>query len=63
MYDWLNGKLVEVLIIVSQKFSPMQATIIAMSSWNEHVITTIEKLESIRGAELTIISCTLFFPT
>jgi len=46
-----------------QKFSPMQATIVAMNSRNEHVVTTTKKPKSIRGAKFTIVSCTLFLPT
>jgi hypothetical protein len=41
----------------------MQATIVAMNSRNEHVVTTTKKPKSIRGAKFTIVSCTLFLPT
>ncbi len=62
-YDWFNNKLVKVPINVSQKFSPMEATIIATSSQSEHVVTTIDKPKSIKGrAKLTIVSCTLSLP-
>jgi len=40
MYDWFDGKLVEVLGIVSQKNLLMQATIATMNSQNEHVVIT-----------------------
>jgi hypothetical protein len=41
----------------------VQATIIATSSWNEHVvITTKEPKPFNRGVELVIVTCTLFLP-
>jgi hypothetical protein len=63
MYDWLNNELVEVPFTISQKNSPIKVTIATMSSRNEHVITTTKILKLIRGAEPTIVSCTLFLPT
>ncbi len=54
--DQLSNKLVEVLIIVSYKFSHVQASITTTSSWSEPVVTTIEESEPIRrGVEITIV--------
>jgi hypothetical protein len=55
--------LVEVPIIVFQKNSHVQATTIVTSFQNEHVVKTTEEPKPIRkGAELTIVSCTLPLP-
>jgi hypothetical protein len=62
-YDQLIGKLVEIPVNVFQKISHVQAVVVATSSQNEHVVNAIEKHEPIRGAKLTIVSCTLPLPT
>ncbi len=55
--------MVEVPIIVFQKNSHVQATTIATSFQNEHVVIITEEPKPIRrGAELTIVSCTLPLP-
>jgi hypothetical protein len=62
-YDRLIGKLVEVLVTIFQKNSLVQAAIVATSFQSEHVVTTIEELEPIRGGtKLAIVSCTLPLP-
>ncbi len=46
-YDQLISTLIEVPIIVFQKFSLVQATIVATSFRNELVVTTTKELEPI----------------
>ncbi len=48
-YDQLISKLVEVPVIAFQKFSLVQATIVATSSRSELMVTTTKELEPIRG--------------
>ncbi len=63
MYDQIIGKLVEVPITISQRFSPLQATTGAMRSQSEPIVTTTKELKSIRGGvELAIVPCTLSLP-
>ncbi len=63
-YDQLIGKLVEVLVHVFQKLSPMQVAARATSSQNELIVTTSEEPKPIDGgAKLAIVSCTLPLPT
>jgi hypothetical protein len=40
----------------------MQAMTATMNSWSEPFVIIIKQLELIRGAKLTIVSCTLFLP-
>ncbi len=62
-YDQFISKLVEVLVNVFQKKSPMQATTIVISFRNE-LISTTEELEPIKGGTwLAIVSCALPLPT
>ncbi len=63
-YDQVIGKLVEVLVNVFQKISPMQTTIVATSSRNKFVVNINEELQPIkRGAKTAIIFYTLPFLT
>ncbi len=62
-YDQLTRNLIKVSIIISQKFSPMQASIVVTSFRSEHVVTTIKEPKPIRrGTKLAIIFCTLSLP-
>lgn len=62
-YDKITNKLVEVHVIVSHKFSHVQAAIIATSFRNEHVVTTTKEPKPFNGGvELVIVTCTLFLP-
>jgi hypothetical protein len=45
MYDWLNGKLVEVPNNVSHKFSHVQPTFVIVSFRSEPLVTTTKELE------------------
>jgi hypothetical protein len=56
-YDWLFGKLVEVLITIFHTFSHVQVGNVVTSSQNELVVITTEEFKLIkRGAKLVIIS-------
>jgi hypothetical protein len=46
-----------------QKNPHVQVVVVVISSQNEHVVTTIKEHEPIKGAKLTIVSCTLPLPT
>jgi len=55
--------LVEVPVIVSQKFSFVQTIIVATNSQSELVVSTTKEPEPIKGgAKLAIVSCTLSLP-
>jgi hypothetical protein len=62
-FDWLTGKLVEVLVTVSQKLSLVHVTTTRMSFRIKLVVTTTKELEPIEGVKLAIVSCTLSLPT
>jgi hypothetical protein len=63
MYDQITSKLVEVIIIISHKFSPMQVATVVTSFLNEHVVTNTKEPKLIKGgAKLAIVSYTLFLP-
>jgi hypothetical protein len=56
-------KLIEILVNVFQKSSPMQSTTMVTSSQIELVVTTTKEPKSIRGGvELVIVPYTYFYP-